>query len=109
MLQKLTEVVAIRQALSSLQGLLEVSEWLSAAEALAHVRTLHAECEGTRSLSCLASIPAQLDRLHEQLCGSIIKAVADAAEFKGMDEVTLACCKELQVTTQLLTHAALTT
>lgn len=95
--QKLKEVIAIRQALSSLRGLLEVSEWLSAAETLSHVRTLHNECEGARSLACLAPIPAQLDQLHEQLCGSILKAVAEAAEFKGMDEVTLACCKELQV------------
>ena len=95
--QKLTEVIAIRQAVTSLQGLLEVSEWLSAAEALAHARLLHSACTGARRLSCLASVPVELDQLKEQLCNSVIQSIADAAEFKGMDEVTLSCCQELQV------------
>lgn len=90
-------MIAIRQAVTSLQGLLEVSEWLSASETLEHVRALHRECEGARGLSCLKPIPALLDDLHEQLSRSIVKAVADAAEFKGMDEVSMACCTELQV------------
>lgn len=95
--QKLTEVIAIRQALSSLQDLLEVSEWLSAAEALAQARSLHSSCKGAATMSCLAAMPAQLDQLQQQLCSSVLKAVGDAAEFKGMDEVTLSCCQELQV------------
>ena len=95
--QKLTEVIAIRQAVSSLRGLLEVSEWLSAAEALSHARVLHSTCIGAKSLSCLVPVPLELDQLQEQLSKSVLQAIGDAAAFKGMDEVTLSCCHELQV------------
>eukprot|EP00892_Ulva_mutabilis_P010260 jgi/Ulvmu1/7606/UM038_0031.1 len=99
--RKLAEVIAVRQAVTSLRELLDVSEWLSAAEALAQARTMHRTCTGAKSLSCLASVPAQLDQLQEELCGSVLKAVGDAAEFKGMDEVTLSCCQELQEASSL--------
>ena len=92
----------IRQALASVGSLMEVSDWLTAADTISLVECLHSKAHSAREIDCLASTPQQLEDLRGQLQKNLMVALQSAAEFKGMEELTLSCGRELEVRLQPL-------
>jgi hypothetical protein len=81
----------------SVRSLMEVADWLSAVDTIALADCLYAGCPDAARLDSLQGVPAALDTLRADLQGALHAALEGAAEFKGMDEVTLSCCRELEV------------
>jgi hypothetical protein len=76
---------------------MDVSDWLTAADTINLVHCLHSKAHEASRLDCLANVPARLTECRAALQKSLVVALQDAAEFKGMDELTMNCCKELEV------------
>jgi hypothetical protein len=76
---------------------MDVSDWLTAADTINVVDCLHSKAPEASRLDCLATVPAKLTELREVLQKKLVVALQDAAEFKGMDELIMSCCKELEV------------
>lgn len=96
-MQTVSQSIEIRQALASVGSLMDVSDWLTAADTITLVDCLHSKAPSTSRLDCLASVPTQLTELRGALQKNLMVALQSAAEFKGMDELTMNCCRELEV------------
>jgi hypothetical protein len=96
-LQALLDTAEISQVAGSVQGLLNISDWLTAADTLEHARVLCSRSATIGRLDSLNAVLTSLDEFDEKLHEGLVKAFEDAASFKGIDEVILAICEKLQV------------
>lgn len=97
MLQTISRAIEIRQTLASADSVMDVSDWLTAADTISLAEVLHSKAQAANSLACLANVPNRLSELRETLQKNLMTALQGAAEFKGMEELTISCCRELEV------------
>ena len=96
-MQRISQAIEIRQALASVGSLMDVADWLTAADTISLVECLHGKAHACAALDCLATVPQQLTDLRGALQKHLMAALQSAAEFKGMEELTLSCGRELEV------------